>query len=29
MKDYDPSKESSELMYFDLKNLYGWAMSQS
>ena len=28
MKDYDQSKESSYLMYWDFKNLYGWEMSQ-
>ena len=26
--DYDPSKESSYLMYWDVKDFYGWAMSQ-
>ena len=28
MKDYEKSKESSYLKYWDLNNLYGWAMSQ-
>ena len=28
MKNYDKSKESSYIQYFDANNLYGWAMSQ-
>ena len=27
--DYDPTKQSSNLMFLDANNLYGWAMSQS
>ena len=28
MKDYDKNKESLYLWYWDVKNLYVWAMSQ-
>ena len=29
MKDYDPGKETSYIMYLDAYNLYGWTMSQA
>ena len=29
MKDYDPERDSSYIVYLDANNLYGWAMSQS
>ena len=28
MKDYDENKESPYLKYWDIDNLYAWAMSQ-
>ena len=28
MKDYDKNKGSSYVQYWDLNNIYGWAMSQ-
>ena len=28
MNDYDPKKKSKSIMYLDLNNLYGWAMSE-
>ena len=28
MKDYDKGKESSYLKYWNVNNLYGWALSQ-
>ena len=27
-KDYDKNKELSYFLYWDINNLYGWAMSQ-
>ena len=29
IKDYDKNKESWYLKYRDIKNLYGWVMSQN
>ena len=29
MKDYDEDKESSYLHFWDLNNLYGWAILQN
>ena len=28
LRDYDPQKEKSYILYLDANNLYGWAMSQ-
>ena len=29
MEDYDKNKESSYIQYWDINNLYDWAMSQN
>ena len=29
MKDYDKNRESSTIQYWDVNNLYGWAVSQT
>ena len=29
MKDYDRNKEQSTFQYWDVTNLYGWAMSEN
>ena len=28
IKDYDPTKQSKHMLYLDMNNLYGWAMSR-
>ena len=28
MNDYDPKKQSTFISYLEMKNLYGWAMSE-
>ena len=28
INDYDPKKQSTFISYFDMNNLYGWAMSE-
>ena len=28
LNDYDPKKPSAFISYFDMNNLYGWAMSE-